>query len=226
MMQPTDFVNAPRVSTRRAAWGTCWLLSVVFLLSAGSALAQTRASEPGAKAAPLQLLQAAHTFFAQGDYDSARRYYLQALPAFSKNADVLRNLAFCYYTMGRAGYAQAARYYSRAYEIDPTNQDVAEKLATCYLSLKRPAEAAVILKNAAERPDAPAEAWKKVADAYTDAGNAAEAESAYDVYLQHKPGDLMARTQLAVLYGQQKDYAKAQEQLRLVLSSNPNYSPP
>jgi tetratricopeptide (TPR) repeat protein len=226
MMEPTIRQKLLKASPRRTPLGVCCLLlSVVFLLPARSALAQTRASERGAKAAPLQLLQAAHTFFSQGDYDSARRYYLQALPSFSKNPDVLRNLAFCYYTMGRAGYAQAARYYSRAYEIDPNNQDVADKLATCYLSLKRPADAAVILKKTAERPDAPAEAWKKVADAYVDAGNAPEAESAYDVYLQHKPGDLMARTQLAVLYGQQKDYTKSQEQLRLVLASNPNYSP-
>jgi tetratricopeptide (TPR) repeat protein len=226
MMEATNFRKGTKAPNKKITPSACILfLSVVLLLPTGIALAQGREAEHGAKATPLQLLQAAHTFFAQGDYDSARRYYLQVLPSFSKNADVLRNLAFCFYTMGRAGYAQAARYYSRAYEIDPNNQEVADKLATCYLSLKRPAEAAVILKKAAERPDAPPEAWKKVADAYTAAGNAAEAESSFDVYLQHRPGDLMARTQLAVIYGQQKDYAKAQEQLRLVLSSNPNYSP-
>jgi tetratricopeptide (TPR) repeat protein len=226
MREPTHRHEAPQVFASRAELkGRSLLLLALFLLLVPVAPAQTPAPEHGGKATPLQLLQAAHTYFDQGDYDSARRYYLQVLPAFSKNADVLRNLAFCYYTMGRAGYAQAARYYARAYEVDPSNQDVADKLATCYMSLKRPAEAAVILKKAAERPDAPAEAWKKVAEAYTEAGDAANTESAYDVYLQRRPGDLMARTQLAVLYGQQKDYDKAQEQLRLVLSSNPNYSP-
>jgi tetratricopeptide (TPR) repeat protein len=201
------------------------LLLAGFLMLTPIATAQPQAPEQGGKMTPLQLLQVAHTFFGQGDYDSARKYYLRALPAFSKNADVLRDLAFCYYSLGRAGYAQAARYYARAYEIDPANQDVADKLATCYLSLKRPTEAAAILRKTAERPGAPAEIWKKVADAYTDAGDFGQAESAYDVYLQLKPGDLMARTSYALLYGQQKNYAKAQEQLRLVLSSNPNYSP-
>jgi tetratricopeptide (TPR) repeat protein len=217
--------KAIRPFVRRAPHALCELFLAFSLVLVPAATAQTKAPERSGKATPLQLLQVAHTFFAQGDYESARKYYLQVLPAFSKNTDVLKNLAFCYYSMGRAGYAQAARYYARAYEIDPGNQDVADKLATCYLSLKRPAEAAVILKKAAETPGASAETWKKVADAYTDAGNPAQAESAYDVYLQLRPGDLMARTQYAVLYGQQKDYVKAQEQLRLVLSSNPNYSP-
>jgi tetratricopeptide (TPR) repeat protein len=225
MIKPINRWGTPKGSRRRPVVQGCSLLLAAFLMLAPIATAQNQVPGHGGKMTPLQLLQTARTFFDQADYDNARKYYLQALPSFSKNTDVLRNLAFCYYSLGRAGYAQAARYYGRAYELDPANQDVADKLATCYLSLKRPAEAAAILKKAAEKPGAPAEIWKKVADAYTDAGNSAEAESAYDVYLQLRPGDLMARTQYAVLYGQQKDYAKAQAQLRLVLSSNPNYSP-
>ena len=209
-----------------ATLGACGLLlMMVFLLAAGTARAQAQGSERNTKATPLELLQAAHTYFAQGDYESARRYYLRALPAFSQNADVLRDLAYCYFTMGRAGYAQAARYYAQAYEIDPSSQDTADKLATCYMTLKRPAEAAAILKKVAQLPDAPAETWERVAEAYTAAGDASAAESAYDVYLQRKPGDLRARTRLALLYGQEKDYTKAQEQLQLAMTSNPNYSP-
>lgn len=218
-----QFLNPLRRPGARTAW--CLMLLAAFLVPVRPAPAQATSSERSGKLTPLQLLQAAHTFFAQKDYDSARRYYLQALPAFTKNVDVLRNLAFCYFSMGRAGYAQAARYYSQAYEVNPSSEDIADKLATCYLALKRPAEAAAVLRKVAELPSAPPEAWKKVADAYADAGNAAQAEAAYDVYLQRRPGDLAARTQLGILYGQRKNYAQAMEQFRLVLSSNPNYSP-
>jgi tetratricopeptide (TPR) repeat protein len=226
MMKPSIPRKPGKGPGRRAVLSACGLvLTIAFMVSSRPARAQTHPPARAGKQTALDLLQAAHTYFAQGDYESARRYYLRALPAFSKNADVLRDLAFCYYSMGRSGYAQAAQYYARAYEIDPSNQSVADKLATCYLALKRPAEAAAILKKIAELPDAPAETWKRVGDAYSDAGDSANAESAYDVYLQRKPGDLMARTHLAVLYGQGKNYPQAEEQLRMVLTSNPNYSP-
>ncbi len=201
------------------------LCGTALFLAARPAAAQTGTAGPSGKLSPLQLLQAAHTSFAQRDYESARRFYLQVLPSYPNNLDVLQNLAFCYFSMGRTGFAQAARYYARAYEIEPNSRDIADKLATCYMALRRPAEAAAVLRKLADRPEAPPEAWRRAAEAYSDAGRPSDAETAYDVYLQRRPGDLAARAQLGILYGQQKDYNKAMEQFRLTLSSNPNYSP-
>jgi tetratricopeptide (TPR) repeat protein len=200
------------------------VFTAVLLLAARPAAAQAEIPGVSGKATPLQLLQAAHTSFAQKDYDSARRYYLRVLPSYPQNLDVVQNLAYCYFVMGRAGYAQAARYYAKAYELEPGSTDIADKLSTCYLALRRPSEAAAILQKLAERPGSPPEAWKRSAEAFARANKPAEAESAYDAYLQRRPGDLAARTQLGILYGQQKDYTQAMEQFRLALSSNPNYS--
>ena len=60
------------------------VLGMALFLSVRPAAAQAGTAGAGAKLSPLQLLQAAHTSFAQRDYDSARRYYLQVLPSYPK----------------------------------------------------------------------------------------------------------------------------------------------
>jgi tetratricopeptide (TPR) repeat protein len=184
--------------------------------------AQAAAPERPGKRAPLELLQAAHTLFLQKDYEGAREYYLEVLPSYPRNFNILKNLAYCFYKRGPRGYAQAASYYSRAYEINPGSAEVAENLARCLLGLNRAGEAAAIYQRMAERPGSPATAWKRTAEAYDAAGRPQQAEAAYDAYLQRNPGDLDARAKLGDLFARAKAYARAQEQYRMVLSANPN----
>ncbi|MBZ5514197.1 MAG: tetratricopeptide repeat protein [Acidobacteriia bacterium] len=136
---------------------------------------------------------------------------------------MLKNLAFCYFQRGPQGYAQAASYYSKAYELNPDSAEVVENLGRCLIGLNRAAEAATLFQQAAERPGAPAGAWKRAAEAYAAADRPRQAEQTYDAYLQRSPGDLEARSRLGDLYAREKDYAHAQEQYNFVLSSNPNY---
>jgi len=204
--------------------GSVLVLILVVMIPRPAAATPTPQKAAG-KASTQQLLQTAHSFYAQGDYQNARKYYLRVLPAYSKNFDILQRIGYCYFVLGKAGYPEAARYYARAYEINPHSKDVAEKLATCLMGLKHFEEAAELWSKLAEAPDAPSSIWELLAEAYQQAGNFSNAVSAYDAYLQRKPGDLAARTKLGNLYAEQKDYAKAQEQYRMALSANPNYSP-
>ena len=199
--------------------------ALLVLLVAGIPLLQAQAAAPAQKGkrTPLELLQTAHTLFLQKDYEGARAHYLEILPSYPRNFEILRNLAFCYYRRGPKGYAQAASYYSRAYQINPSSTDVAENLASCLLGLNRATEAAAIYQKMAQQPGAPAVAWKRTAEAYDAAGRAPQAEAAYEAYFQRSPGDLDARTKLGNLFAREKNYGRAQEQYRMVFSSNPNY---
>jgi tetratricopeptide (TPR) repeat protein len=190
---------------------------------ASSGAAQAPAAKPQAKRTPLELLQTAHTLFLQRDYEAAREYYLEVLPSFPKNFEILKNLATCFYRRGPRGYAQAASYYSKALEINPESIEVSENLARCLEGLNRHTEAAAIYERMAKQPGAAAVHWKSAADAYAEGDRNRQAEAAYDAYLQRSPGDLGARTRLGDLYAREKNYTRAQEQYRIVLTSNPNF---
>jgi len=173
----------------------------------------------------LEILERAHTQFAQGDYTSARLNYLKVLPSFPKNFDILKDLGYCFFVTGPKGYQEAARYYLRAYEINQRSAEVADRLSQCYMGLKRYQEAAAVEMKLARLPGAPAKAWKRAAEAYKAAGDRANARKAYLAYLQRNPGDLLARCQLARLEGLDKNYSEAARQYRIALSSNPNFIP-
>src|SRR3970282_1234421 len=109
------------------------VLLIACLLPATAALAgQAPAAKPQGKRTPLEILQTAHALFLQKDFEAAREHYLEVLPSFPRNFDVLKNLATCFFRRGPKGYAQAAQYYARALEIQPQSVEVTESLARCY----------------------------------------------------------------------------------------------
>lgn len=121
------------------------VLLIACLLPACAALAgQAPAAKPQGKRTPLEILQTAHALFLQKDFEAAREHYLEALPSFPKNFDVLKNLATCFYRRGPKGYAQAAQYYARAMELQPESVEVAESLARCYEGMNRSGDAGAI----------------------------------------------------------------------------------
>jgi YaiO family outer membrane protein len=199
------------------------LLLVVMLALPRPVPAQAPASGPLNQPATMEVVQGANALFAQGDYEGALKAYLKVLPSFPDNLEILKNVAYCYFVRGARGYASAADYYQRAFRIKPDSWEVGEKLAICLRALKRPAEAADILRQIAELPRSPVETWKSAGEAYSEAGDAAHAESAFNTYLERRPGDLGARTELAEVYAKEKDSQRALEQYRMVLVSSPNY---
>ena len=213
------------VKSLRASIIGAALLAALGLGSSHAFSAERAASDKKSAPTPLQLVQTANTLFAQGDYESARKYYLEVLPSFPKNFDILRNLAYCYFVMGPRGYGGAANYYAQAHSLNPQSSEVTSQLVKCLRGLNRNAEAAIILRSVAEAPGAPAEAWKNLAQAYDAADMLPDAVAAYDAYLERNPSDLDARTSLGNVYGRHQDYGPALEQFRIVLSANPNFSP-
>ncbi|HVB28631.1 MAG TPA: tetratricopeptide repeat protein [Terriglobia bacterium] len=213
---------------RRGLSGGC-RLGLLLLLTLGSGCmlpaAQSRGAVQSEKLPALEVLERAHAQFSQGDYDRARQNYLKVLTSFPDNFDILRDLGACYFVTGPRGYAEAARYYERAYAINPRASEVAQKLSRCYMGLKKYQEAAAVEMKLARLPNAPAEGWKRAAEAYDAAGDYGNAREAYMAYLQRKPGDLPARCQLARLDGLNKNYNYAAGQYRIVLSSNPDFIP-
>ena len=210
----------------RRKWLWTGLLFVLASCGAGVAMAgQVRGGGKSGNLPALEILERAHTQFAQGDYETARQNYLQVLPSFPNNFDILRDLGYCYFVAGPRGYAEAARYYVRAYEINPQSTEVADRLSRCYMGLKKYREAAALEVKLARLPGAPADVWKRAAEAYDAAGDRTSARKAYLAYLQRKPGDLLARCQLARLEGLDRNYSDAARQYRMALSSNPNFIP-
>ena len=214
---------------RRGRLGIWRSLAVLTVLAFGAggfcAAGQARQAGRSQRLPALEVLQRAHTQFSQGDYQSARRNYLKVLPSFPGNFDILRDLAYCYFVMGPRGFAQAAKYYARAYEINPHSTEVATRLSQCYMALKKYQEAAAVEMKLANLQGSHAEAWKRAAEAYAANGDHSDARKAYIAYLQRKPGDLLARCQLAGMDGLDKNYSDAAAQYRIVLSSNPNFVP-
>lgn len=209
----------------RSMWWPGLVLLLVFCGAGLPVSAQSQASSSSGKLPALELLERAHTQFSQGDYNAARLNYLKVLPSFPDNFDILRDLGACYFAIGPRGYKEAAKYYARAYHINPRSAEVANRLFECYMSLKKYREAAEVEMKLARQPHAPAEELKRAAEAYAAAGNRPAARQTYLSYLQRKPGDLLARCQLARLEELNKNYGQAASQYRIVLSSNPDFIP-
>ncbi len=202
---------------------TCYGLLLVGILTIGRALgAQARRPQ---KPSPLELLQRAHAYFVEGDCDQARKYYLEALKSFPDHFDIFKNLGDCYFAMGPAKYAQAATYYAQADALSPQSAVVGSRLAACYMALHRYEAAATVSLRLAQLPNAPPEAWRRVAEAYEKAQDWSKAASAYNTYLQRNPDDLRARVRLARIDARLKSYHQAMEQYRILLSTNPDYPP-
>ena len=225
-------IGLPLTPARRGQPGglDCWqglaMLAVLAFCTSGlPATGQTRGSGQSQQLPALEVLQRAHTQFSQGDYENARRNYLKILPSFPGNFDILRDVAYCYFVTGPRGYAEAAKYYSQAYEINPRSTEVANRLFQCYMGLKKYREAAAVEVKVARLPGSPVIVWKRAAEAYAAARNHSDARRAYLAYLQRKPGDLLARCQLARMEGLDKNYSDAASQYRVVLSSNPTFIP-
>ena len=152
----------PAVPRRRRGRLGIWCslaLLIVLAFSAGALVAagQARPARQSQRLSTLEVLERAHTQFSQGDYESARRNYLKALPSFPGNFDILRDLGYCYFVMGTGGFTQAAKYYARAYEINPHSTEVANRLSQCYMALKKYREAAAVEMKLADLPGSPAE---------------------------------------------------------------------
>ncbi|HLY61549.1 MAG TPA: tetratricopeptide repeat protein [Terriglobia bacterium] len=206
--------------------GFAGILSAFFLMTpVENARAKTTPTAPHKKLTSIQTLESARDFFGQGDYGSARKHYLEILAVFPRNFELLKNLGYCYFTLGPAGLARAVHFYSLAHEVNPDARDVTGQLAKCLSELNMHKEAAAILRQVAETEGAEPESWKNLAQEYDAGHHIPDAVSAYQAYLRRKPDDAEARTRLGILNGEQTAYTKALEEFQIVLTKNPDFAP-
>ena len=213
------------MTIKRAEIALAGILFASLMRPAESVKAWSTPTAQRKKLTTIQILESARDFFNQGDYDSARKNYLEVLSAFPGNFELLKNLGYCYYILGPAGRARAVHFYSLAHELKPGARDVTEQLARTLSGLNRHGEAAALLRQVAEIQGADPETWKNLAREYEAGHRVTEAVSAYEVYLQRKPDNAEARTRLGILYGEQTAFTKAQEEFQIVLSKNPDFLP-
>jgi len=201
------------------------IVPALTLVAAGPALGQANTSAGRKRIGSIQILELARDYFNQGDYENARKSYLEAHSAFPRNFEVLKNLGYCYYTMGPAGRARAVHFYLLAHKIQPGSRVVTEQLAKCLSDLNRHREAATLLRELADLPGADAASWRNLAQEYDAGHRHYEAVAAYEAYLRIKPDDAEARTRLGTLNRQQTAYTKALEEFQVVLSRKPDFPP-
>jgi tetratricopeptide (TPR) repeat protein len=201
------------------------ILLALMWVAAGSALGQTHAPAGRKRISSIQILELARDYFNEGDYENARKSYLEVLSAFPRNFELLKNLGYCYHTMGPAGRARAVHFYSLAHKIQPGSRVVTEQLAKCLSDLNRHREAAALLRELVDVPGADPANLKNLALEYDAGHRVSEAVAAYEAYLRIKPDDAEARTRLGALNGQQTAYTKALEEFQVVLSKKPDFPP-
>ena len=72
-------------------------------------------------------------YFERKDYESAKKYFAQALQYDPNNADALGNLGAINHNLG--DYKTAISYYERALQLNPNNQNIAGNLQKAKASL-------------------------------------------------------------------------------------------
>ena len=63
------------------------------MAGAGASAAQANSHSSRERLTSIQILETARNFYDQGDFENARKYYLEALDAYPRDFDVLKNLA-------------------------------------------------------------------------------------------------------------------------------------
>jgi tetratricopeptide (TPR) repeat protein len=166
-----------------------WIASLLCLVLAGSARAQSQAGDPRdfdkLFARAMELQQA-------GDLLGAIDTYKAALQIIPDRADALSNLGAAYVGLGQ--YDDAIAQYGAALKADPANNAIRMNLALAYYKSARPNEAIPQLKRIVASDPASKNAYLIMADCYLQTGQDQELLSVL------KPREAMFENDLAYAY--------------------------
>jgi tetratricopeptide (TPR) repeat protein len=146
---------------------------------------------PGNTQAFTAAMNAADRYRWDGRWAEATREYLQALAEFPDDAGALTGLGFCY--MQTRQWPQALERYEHVLQRDPSHVIALSKTAELYGILGR-------------REDA-YKGYLLLADLYSQAGQGARAEAAWQKAAQLSPSDPAPHERLAAYYFGKKDIA-------------------
>ncbi len=146
---------------------------------------------PGNRQAFNTAMNAADRYRWDGRWTEAAQEYQRALAEFPDDAMARSGLGFCY--MQTKQWQQALEQYEYALKRDPSNVIALSKTAELYGILNRREEAY--------------KAYLHLSDLYSQAGQGARAEAAWQKAVQLSPGDPVPHERLAAYYFGKKDIA-------------------
>ncbi|MDB6060718.1 MAG: type pilus biosis/stability protein PilW [Verrucomicrobiaceae bacterium] len=155
-------------------------------------------------------VQAARGYIQQGNWEAAKRHLKTALEIDDRNADVHETMAQVFWNTGE--YEQADLHFRRALSINSNDARIHNNYAAFLYDRKRYAEAETELEKVAEDL-----MYDRRADAFVNLGRVriklkkyAAAKDVLERAALMDRGNLMLTFQLAEVYYQLGDYAKAQ----------------
>src|SRR5438128_9444244 len=156
-----------------------------------AAVSESGRSMPGNKQAFTTAMNAADRYRWDSQWTEAAREYERALAEFPDDAAARGGLGFCY--MQTKQWQQALDEYEYILKRDPSNVIALSKTAELYVILNR-------------RDDA-YKAYLHLAELYSQAGQGARAEAAWQKAVQLSPGEPEPHERLAAYYVGKKDIA-------------------
>jgi tetratricopeptide (TPR) repeat protein len=136
-------------------------------------------------------MNAADRYHWESQWSQAAQEYQTALAEFPDDAKARSGLGFCYMQMKQ--WLPALEKYEQVLEHDPSNVIVLSKTAELFVILNRREEAY--------------RAYLHLADLYSQAGQGARAEAAWQKTVQLSPGNPEPHERLAAYYFSKKDVA-------------------
>ena len=200
---------------------TCLLVTILWTGVAAQLADAQRAATP-APAEELRLV--ADRLLAEGKLDEARPIYLRLVAADPRNFQINRNLGQCFANGRRPDFNRAIEFFQAALALEDA-EDVRIALARAYIGARRPEAGLRLLRELAAQHPQHLQHWREYAEQLDAAGQPTQAVDAYRAYLERRPGDNLARLELARLLTWQRDATGAMAEFRIVLQSNPRNIP-
>ncbi|OFW43846.1 MAG: hypothetical protein A3J28_18200 [Acidobacteria bacterium RIFCSPLOWO2_12_FULL_60_22] len=169
---------------------------------------------------PQEMRGIADGLYGRGRYEEARDVYLKIQPQFAADAELNRNLGWCFYRVRRPDLLQAIHYWSLSWQVEE-NESLKNEAARAYFRLGRYEDGTKLLLELAERHPERPEHWRDAASLAESAQRYPQAISWYQSYLDRRAGDIPARLAMARLLGWDKKYSAAVTEYNIVLQTDP-----
>jgi len=197
------------------AW---WLVGAM----APSAIGQTAPQSTGTD--PQQLRRIADQLYSRGRFDEARDVYLQIHSQFARDAELNRNLGWCFYRGRRPDPPRAIHYWQLSWQVEE-NELLRLEAARAYVRIGRWEDGVRLLQDLAERHPQHPEHWRELATLAESQRKFPQAIAWHQSFLERRPGDIPGRLQLARLLSWEKKYTEAITEYNIVLQTNPQNIP-
>ncbi len=150
-----------------------------------------------------------------GEYDKAEAELIKALKSDSENPEIY--VARAEALMAQGLYREAQRELDRAVAIDPKNPRAYKMLSGCFFEQKLYRKAVESIEQAIRLNPNDTSLYRSLATAHLGRQDLPGAQAALEKALDIDPADTLSMVMLGEIYLVQKEYAKVERQINLVL---------